>query len=136
MTKSVTLTFQGSLLNGSFGTQLRNSLIRTAKKLTKIGEIAAKQDMEKKRKHPTTESSPLIASFVVESPVTTETKISGVVFAGGPGSQAFYADWVNRGHNLRNKKGKFTGYQFMDAGAKKASAESVRVAVAEISKIR
>ena len=119
VTIKTTINLAGIFKDGIFSKAIKNTMINSVKRGTKIIEEAAKKDYLEKRK---TKQMPslIISSFVIVSPIVFLDSVHGEVFCGGP--IAPYAIYVDKGHSLRSGY-QWDGYEFMLAGMEECNRE-------------
>jgi len=126
---------KGWLVNGNYN-KLVNALDRAGKEISNTVVSAAMSDYSSKRKTDK-EPSLILDSFGYKLTSKNRLKVIYHVYAGGRDSNSpFYTGWVNDGHNLRNKKGYFSGYHFFQTGVDAGNTIIKTAIKAELSKVR
>ena len=112
--------------------QINRACINSVKEIgneVKKEAIRAYREKRKKGGGP----SLIIDSFGFEIPSISNSEYRGVVFCGGPDSQAYYAQWVDEGHTLRNGNW-WDGYEFMWAGYIVGDNKATDIVINNLSK--
>lgn len=126
----VKVSYSGPIFRG-VENLFKGAMVSSAQRIALVVEDAAKEDYIKKRK---TQELPsmIFDSFYYDVPVTQATRVTAVVFAGGP--KAPYAPYVDEGHTLRNGR-PWSGYHFMRVGRDVGATKAPEIVKEEFGKL-
>jgi len=136
---SVTISMNGIWASG-IDTLIDSSMKNAVNRSTKYAELKSKERFLELKK-----STPKLPSFIIDSfkiePVkkTGNRSYIGVIYAGGPESQAPYAIYVDQDHPLRNRRmwsevNPNAPYKFMEYGLVELSKIINKITLEEINK--
>jgi len=112
--------------------QIRKAASDSVKQIGDEIKKGAIKDYKAKRKKQGGPSL-IIESFNYKLVSATETDFQSLVFCGGPNSPAYYAEWVDEGHTLRNKSW-WDGYMFMWEGYRIGDEKAAQITISNLNK--
>jgi len=112
--------------------QIRKAAIDSVKE---IGDEVKKEAIENYKSKRKKEGGPslIIDSFGYELVSATGTEFRGKVFCGGPTSPAYYAEFVDEGHTLRDGAW-WEGYMFLWEGYRVGDDKATEIVINNLNK--